>query len=98
MTSSHSEGPELPIKPENYPESMGQWVRHMNRQGTCYIYVHTFTQVLASTRPENSGPYAEDVALEKEKKRREEEGNAKKIAEEEARESFPNATVSTIAR
>ena len=89
-------GPELPTKPDSYPESMGEWLRHMNRQGTCYIYVHTFTQTLVSTRPEGAGPYPEDLALEADKKRKEDAEVVKKKAEEEARNAFPNATVSVV--
>ena len=45
-----------PTRPADYLESHGTWLRVMNRQRTCYLYVHTFTQLQRSTRPDGAGP------------------------------------------
>mmetsp|Transcript_30088 Transcript_30088/g.78969 ORF Transcript_30088/g.78969 Transcript_30088/m.78969 type:complete len:590 (+) Transcript_30088:158-1927(+) len=51
---------ELPSRPTGYLESQGRWIRTMNQQRTCYLYIHTYTQAQQSTRPEGAGPYPED--------------------------------------
>jgi len=45
-----------PPRPAGYLESHGEWLRVMNRQRTCYLYVHTYTQLQRSTRPDGAGP------------------------------------------
>jgi hypothetical protein len=53
---------EPPPRPGGYLESQGCWIRTMNQQRTCYLYIQTYTQVQRSTRPEHAGPYPEDAA------------------------------------
>mmetsp|Transcript_13869 Transcript_13869/g.43958 ORF Transcript_13869/g.43958 Transcript_13869/m.43958 type:complete len:394 (+) Transcript_13869:187-1368(+) len=44
----------------------GKWLRTLNKQGTCYMYIHTITHVITAKRPEGMPDPAED-----ERKRRE---------------------------
>ena len=46
-----------PTRPNGYLESRGIWLRTMNRQRTCYVYIHTYTQSQQATRPPGAGPY-----------------------------------------
>eukprot|EP00040_Diaphanoeca_grandis_P023700 m.129381 g.129381 ORF g.129381 m.129381 type:complete len:416 (-) comp29394_c0_seq2:113-1360(-) len=62
-------GPEVDVstftnpKPERplwLKETDGEWLRTMNLQDTCYLYVHSFTEHIVSKRPQDAGPYPED--------------------------------------
>eukprot|EP00051_Salpingoeca_urceolata_P028397 m.5747 g.5747 ORF g.5747 m.5747 type:complete len:749 (+) comp2452_c0_seq2:55-2301(+) len=42
----------------------GQWLRTMNQQNTCWLYVHTITHVVRGSRPPGvEAPTADDAAL-----------------------------------
>jgi len=49
-------------KPTEY--SKGRWIRAMNGQGTCYLYIHTSTYQMQGTRPDDYVVQDDQVAVE----------------------------------
>ena len=80
----------MPDRPLGYPELAGTWLRCMNRQGTCWMYVHSYTQQVQATRPDGAGPFPEDVDPAEQRRRQAAAAAAEKAA------AFPAAPVSAL--
>lgn len=87
---------EAPPRPAGYLRSQGEWIRTMNQQRTCYLYVHTYTQAQRSTRPEGAGPYPEDAIEAAAAAAAEAEREAAKARAAKAEAAFPSTTVAGL--